>query len=255
MRKQRLDTYYWLGIFVMYLQRAEPGIIVHGGSYVVESLKQLLTYFVDLELPVTRNACRRVVEFYSELRELPEDASLTDKQADELRDIITSLRQTLEAELADFEAFMPTPKNPDAKRLMEDVPGLFGLKVFKVLPKIAKYDFPEAGKCIAFERPTAAAFHLLRGTESVLRDYYDRMVPGHPTNIKNWRPIVSDLRNHTSATKYVALYNELDSMGEHYRNPTQHPEKTYDIEEAQELWSLCVAAVNRMARVLKEERK
>ena len=36
------------------------------------------------------------------------------------------------------------------------------------LPEQTKRDFDYAGKCIAFDVPTAAAFHLLRGTEAVI---------------------------------------------------------------------------------------
>lgn len=51
------------------------------------------------------------------------------------------------------------------------------------LPNQTKADFDQAGKCIAFDLATAGAFHLLRGTEAVLREYYEAVVPGlkrHP---------------------------------------------------------------------------
>jgi hypothetical protein len=47
------------------------------------------------------------------------------------------------------------------------------------------------------------------------------------------------------------LLNNLDDVRMHFRNPTQHPEKTYDIEEAQDLWGRCVDATNRMSKYLK----
>jgi hypothetical protein len=36
----------------------------------------------------------------------------------------------------------------------------------------ALFDAREAGKCLAFELPTACGFHIFRATESVLRKYY-----------------------------------------------------------------------------------
>ena len=42
----------------------------------------------------------------------------------------------------------------------------------------SKFDFDQAGRCIAFDVHTAAAFHLLRGTETVIREYYELIVPG-----------------------------------------------------------------------------
>jgi hypothetical protein len=42
------------------------------------------------------------------------------------------------------------------------------------------------------------------------------------------------------------LLNNLDNIREHYRNPTQHPDKVYDINEVQDLFGLCIDAINRM---------
>jgi len=46
-----------------------------------------------------------------------------------------------------------------------------------------------------------------------------------------------------------ALWDDhLDHIRRSFRNPTQHPDKIYDIQEAQDLFGLCVDAVNRMSR-------
>jgi hypothetical protein len=53
----------------------------------------------------------------------------------------------------------------------------------------SKLDFDQAGKCIALDVPTAAAFHLLRGTEVLVREYYELIVPGPkqaPAKMRNW---------------------------------------------------------------------
>ena len=47
----------------------------------------------------------------------------------------------------------------------------------RTFPDIAKIDLAEAGRALAFELPTAAAFQLLRATEQVLRDFYVDWVP------------------------------------------------------------------------------
>ena len=116
------------------------------------------------------------------------------------------------------------------------------------MPDIARIDFAEAAQCIAFMRSTAAAFHMLRGTESVLRHFYSQKIKRKRVEL-TWGPIVSELRSKTRISSL--LLNHLDHIRSGFRNPTAHPEKVYDIDEAQDLLSLCVDATNRMMQDLK----
>ena len=82
---------------------------------------------------------------------------------------------------------------------------------------------------------------------------YSQMVKRNRITSTLWGQIVNDLRRKSLTKKYDALNNHLDNIRVSFRNPTQHPEKTYDIDEAQDLWSVCVDVVNRMVRILREE--
>jgi hypothetical protein len=67
------------------------------------------------------------------------------------------------------------------------------------LPDLTKQDFDQGGKCIAFDVPTAAAFHLLRGTETVIREYYEVVVPGPKKatpKMRNWGTYIRLLKSH-----------------------------------------------------------
>jgi hypothetical protein len=50
----------------------------------------------------------------------------------------------------------------------------------------------------------------------------------------------------------VTLLNHLDHIRSGFRNPTAHPEKIYDIDEAQDLLSICIEVTNRMFQELKK---
>ena len=63
-----------------------------------------------------------------------------------------------------------------------------------------------------------------------------------------WGPMVADMRGRTRTRAKTTLLNNLDSIRISYRNPTQHPEKRYDIEEVQDLWPLCVEVIGRMIK-------
>jgi hypothetical protein len=69
-------------------------------------------------------------------------------------------------------AHVTSDKRFAVDRLLNDVASLMSPGIYDALPDVARYDFGEAGRCIAFEAPTAAAFHLMRGTEDVLKYFY-----------------------------------------------------------------------------------
>ena len=126
--------------------------------------------------------------------------------------------------------------------------------VFEALPDISKYDFMEAGKCIAFERATAAAFYTMRGTEGVLRHYYCSIIKRGRVAKLMWYDMVQHLRKRRDAPP-KALLDNLDNIRLNFRNPTQHPEARYDMDEAQDLLSLSIDAINRIYKDLLKRRR
>lgn len=111
------------------------------------------------------------------------------------------------------------------------------------LPNVTKLDFDQAGKCIALDVPTAAAFHLLRGTEAVVREYYLRIVPGPKQaspKMRNWGTYIRLLKNHNGKETITSL---LMHMKDVYRNPVFHPEETYTDERVLVLFGVCISAV------------
>lgn len=254
MKKQPIAGYYWFGTNVRYLQDATVGTPIKGRGNILENIDRLLANLNALGLQVTRRASayHDLVAFREELEKVTDkDAELSADQSSKLSELMTDIRKTLEAELLGHEAFIVTPKILDTKKLLDNVDSLLAPNIFSALPELTQYDLIEAGKCIAFERPTAAAFHLLRGTEAVLRLFYCTLVCRKRVSPLLWGNMVNDLRNRQKTKKHGTLYNNLDSIRLSYRNPTQHPEKIYDIHEVQDLWPLCVEVINRMIRILK----
>lgn len=111
------------------------------------------------------------------------------------------------------------------------------------VPDQARHDFDQAGKCMAFDVPTAAAFHLLRGTEAVIREYYDLVVPGNKKaspKMRSWGVYIRLLKAHGGDPNVVSLLQHLKDV---YRNPVLHPEENYDDRRVQVLFGVCVSAV------------
>ena len=65
-----------------------------------------------------------------------------------------------------------------------------------------------------------------------------------------WGPMLQDLKDRKKTKSKTTLINNMDDIRLSFRNPTQHPDKIYDIEEVQDLWGRCIEAVNRMIKDL-----
>jgi len=254
MKYQSLLKFYWFGTCLRYLQDASSGYLIHGSGRILSNIEEFFKYLDALQLIVTsRLAHRKLDDLLNKLRETEDDSKLDSESASELASAISLIRDTLEVEIEGVGAYTPTPKRLNLDHLISNVKDLFSPNTFECLPEISRYDYSEAGKCIAFERSTAGAFHILRGTEGVLRWYYFKMVRRNRISSNLWGPIVGDLRQKTLTKKYDILNNHLDNIRKSFRNPTQHPEATFDIHEVQDLWSVCVDVVNRMVKILQEE--
>jgi hypothetical protein len=254
---QSIHEYFFFGTCVRYLQDVQEGHPLRSPEeketswFILGNLEQFFKKLDELNLQVTKRGSWELKTFYEELSSVkPEEApKLTKAQAVKLNRLLVDVRKLLDAELPGFQAYIVTPKRLDVQRLLKDVSGLLAAGTFKNLDAISRMDLEEAGKCIAFERSTAAAFHLLRGTEAVLRQFYCGLVKQHRVSPMLWGNMIIDLRKRHKAKPHHDLIEHLDHIRRSFRNPTQHPEKMYDMDEVQDLWSLCTDAISRMAKI------
>ncbi|MCA8328832.1 hypothetical protein [Burkholderia cepacia] len=249
MQSVPVHQFWTFGTTVRYLQDAREGFLIKGSGNVLFNIDAMFRRLRELDLRVTINAATAVEKIRKELEGEPDGSKLTKDQSDRLRKLVFELRQTMEAELKLINAYTISPKRLDIDKLTNDVESLFAPGVFSSLTDVAKYDLSEAGRCIAFERPTAAAFHLMRATEEVLRGYYCFYVRRDRMKNMLWHPVVQALQQHRRAKVNDALHRQLDNIRVSFRNPTQHPDKVYDIQEAQDLFGLCVDVINRMRKL------
>lgn len=252
METKSVYRYFIFGTGFRFLQDARAGLPIHGDGKIISVLERFFNNLEVLDLRVTYRASQELLEAFSRLKKLDQDAVLSVEQAEELKNLTQEIRPTLLAELQLFNVYLVNPKRIEVTKLLSNVHALFAPGVFDKLPEIARFDLMEAGKCIAYERPTAAGFHLMRATESVLRLFYLCHVRRGRLQLM-WGQIVQNLRSKRKFIKnqeYITLFNNLDNIRLSFRNPTQHPEKVYDIHEVQDLWGLCVDVINRMSRDL-----
>jgi hypothetical protein len=249
MKQTSIWKYVSVGTCLRFLQDERAGTVASSEEgRALENIGSFLERLDDLGLHVTRRASEELVEIHKELKKKPKNYKLTVEDAEKINTIASEVRKTFEAETSGVFTYVVTDKRIDVKKLLDKVDGLFSPNVFDACDEIARSDFSEAGKCIAFERPTAAAFHILRGTESVVRMYYRCYIRPAQTGL-TWGQMTHALVSKSSGKRPDSIIlNNLDHIRVSFRNPTQHPDKIYDVQEVQDLFSLCVDAVNRMIK-------
>jgi hypothetical protein len=250
-----LKDFLEVGYRLRYLLDVSVEHPIYGENRVLETMRGMIGACFELGLRVTSRAAERLYGPQLKKWQRPGDqgvvrldATLSVHEVAAIREASYQLQTVLFSEAEGVFAYVAMEKRYRLDRLIDDLPELMAPDVFRSLPEIAQSDFRAAGRCIAFELPTAAAFHLMRGTEDALKEFYRRTTKDTQSRLM-WGAMVDKLKRQDDPPPAVLL-NILDNLRSGFRNPTQHPEKIYDIEEAQDLLSLSIDAVNRMARHL-----
>jgi hypothetical protein len=150
--------------------------------------------------------------------------------------------KNFEREHRNIDVFTVTPKGIyNTRLLMEHPERQFPEHVRLIVPSQTIYDLKQAGRCLAFDIPTACAFHICRGTEALMLAYYKHL-SGHEWQIsaKTWKRYIDELVKENALPK---ITNRLEEIRATDRNAYTHPDINVSPEEAQVLYTLC-AGVN-----------
>lgn len=166
-----------------------------------------------------------------------------------ITDRLRTFENVLAAELAMLPLYVVTQKAGfDTAVLMESGLMCFPLEIASRAPE-AVHDFEQATKCIALEVLTAAGFHLHRGSEAVLRRYWDAVAKGAD------RPKSRNIGDYLKAMDESNFGDEkvraaLRHLKDFHRNPLIHPE--HKIETANEAIALMNSVHTVLVEMLKE---
>jgi hypothetical protein len=135
----------------------------------------------------------------------------------------------------------------DTNELIASACSIFSQTIANALPISAKHDVDEAGKCLAFEVPTAAAFHILRASEAVMGLYYQTLTKGRTFRddkiARNWGAYIDALRKNGAEKKVTEF---LDHIRAEYRNPITHPEDELNLDQALDLFNAEISSIGQI---------
>jgi len=156
----------------------------------------------------------------------------------------------LRAELQSMDTYFVSQKGSHKTRdLIENARIALPETVRATMTEQGQLDFDQGGKCLAFDIPTAAGFHFLRSTESVLRQYYRVVTDKEPkAQLRNWGAYLKILNKCGAESRVTAIIEHIRVT---YRNPVQHPEENLTEEQAQVLFGVCVSAITLMTSEIK----
>ncbi len=157
-----------------------------------------------------------------------------------------TLERTVYAEAVTRNIYMFQENRFNNNYLLREPSRLLAKGTFGKLSDLAQFDFSSACRCILKDEGTACAFHILRTTENVLREYYFHYKKSNRLRKPMWGPMTTELRAKRSNKPSERILDQLDNVRVSYRNPTQHPDVRYDGSSAQDLFSVCVNLINEM---------
>lgn len=160
----------------------------------------------------------------------------------------TTFQTILTAELQTLAAYQVTEKALfSTTRLIERAENILPQDILLEVPPETREDINQAGRCLAFDLPTAVGFHIWRAVEVVLK-MYCREFNAKPKG-KGWGSYIAALETTQANSSTVAV---LDQIRELHRNPTMHPDIALSINEATGLFgiapSVIIAVVNDIRR-------
>lgn len=249
MKEQNIYDYYAFGFNYKTLFGNLEGM---SNKFAIKGLESYLMYINDMELVVTQQIIRKLPQIKEELSALEPDLIIDEVVAQDIGKIIKSADGALDAELQLKKVLVVTPKRFNIDMLLKNPSSLLAKGSWSLLPDIAQQDFSSATKAIAMGLSTAAAFHLMRCVEEMVKQLYFSFVKTNRMNKPMWGPMVQKLQNKNKPKPSIELIETLDMIRRNFRNPTQHPDKIYSEDESQDLLNSSIVAINMIATTLKE---
>ncbi len=247
MKQTSIFSYFAFGFNYAITKRS--GLIRYKVTEAESLLVGMLRELDTLDLPVSRKIASELEGVIEDLKSSTEE-KVSDEQSELIKKVIERLDPALDAELGLRATYLLTKKRYPLDSLLNKPSELLATGTYATLDDTSKRDFNAACLLIALAQPTAAAFHLMRALEQQVKLLYFGFKKTDRLEKPMWGQMTHQLRTKKAPRPSIKLLDQLDGMRVHFRNPTQHPDAFYNIDEAQDLLSQTIAAMNSIAAEL-----
>lgn len=244
------DSYglIYIGLQIRLLRNLESSDLA---SFVLENIKSLEDALEESELLVSLNAIKSLNVLQKDIKQLkqkPTDEAIEKGICDSIKEEMITIENIVFSESTIKKIYVIPQRRYNEKYLLDEPHKLLKHGVFDKLSEIGKFDFTAACRCLSFGEGTSCAFHILRATEDTLKTTYFHFKKTNRLEKPMWGPMTDELRAKREPKPNTTTLDTLDVIRKSYRNPTQHPQVTYDIDSAQDLFGLCLDILNKMTQ-------
>jgi len=210
------------------LERAVPFVVAHHAARAL------------VRLQVSEPAAVKLMVAIDQIKKVPERTEpITVEEASALQTALRAYSTIMEAELQNVAAYAVRPQAIwDTRRLIEAGDEALGAEAAARLPQDTRADLRSAGRCLAFELPTASGFHVARATETMILALMD--AAQCKKGRSNWGAYVAALKDSKADEKVTT---HIDRVRDLHRNPLIHPELTLSNSDAVVLWTTCIGLI------------
>ena len=248
-----ITYFYGLGAAVRQISNLQQGAEIADvwGSLWGAQTELNNLFAADWFLPAVRNAWNPGQKLVQAIAAITQQSDFSKKlefmEVYQVTSALTEFETVLRNELAIADVYFVSRKAGfDTSILIANAEANFARELAIKVPA-AIPDIREAGKCLAFELSTAAGFHVLRGTEAVVRAYWTAVSGGKPhpkqKNMGSYLKKMGEVK--VGNAKVLAALQQIKDL---HRNPLAHPEETLTLEEAVGLFGIAQSAVNAMVK-------
>ena len=256
MQRINQHEFYRMGMLVHPLTEVKEGSNLIQIAWTLNAARNWIIWILSgrlVQLTVSRTAAETLVDSITSL--IPENTSdfssidpqriLTWLEAYRIHSSLSEFETVFGAELPTLDTYIVSKKGIySTADLIERAENAIDADARAALSSDAISDFKQAGKCLAFELPTAAGFHTMRSVEAVLRVYWRRVLTPSPTvKPPEMAKCINELR---SRGEDATLMEVLDHIRDLHRNTVMHPEAFLTMTEAQRLFDIAKSAISAM---------
>lgn len=258
MKKINLYEMYTFGKAIAPLSAIEPSKKVRNHLFELWDARQKLISMTTDDSPVLSSARRAINRLIGVIdaalpRDITDALNIPDEEefgwlhGPAVSNGVKELESVLGNDMPDISSYVASQKGIyRTDDLIAHAEQQLSVEVRRVISPQACNDIREAGKCLAYELPTACAFHLWRSVETVMQQYYERLTgKTFDTNgvVRNWGAYIIALKKENAEPKITFF---LDHIRAEYRNPQTHPDELVSIEEAQRLFNVALSSIEQM---------
>ena len=257
MKQTNLSIFYHLGKAIKDIDKT------HAGMPMVETvlalfdtygwLVNLIHELGGLDMPETIRSAQNLVDHINSFADFrtfavrgESDRTITTQEMTILLGRLKWFEDCFDREYRYLDVFTVTAKGIYDTRLLMSKPEMkFPERIRRVLPQQTLADLKESARCLAFEVPTACAFHICRATEALMLYYYE-VLTGHPWSLpknRDWKAYIDHLVKEGAPRKITVRLDEIREMD---RNAYAHPDRNVTLEESPIQFELCTNVMYEM---------